>query len=162
MEYSIRKANEDDISYIMDIYASARSFMKENGNPNQWGDNYPSEGIIMNDIGAGNSYVIVKDGVIHGVFSFIIGEDKTYNKISDGKWLSCAPYGTIHRIASDGIIHGLVYKVVEFCKTKIGHLRIDTHSDNIIMQKAIKKCGFVYVGIISVRNAPRMAFELVN
>ena len=33
----IRKSTEQDIERMMEIYAYARKFMAENGNPNQWG-----------------------------------------------------------------------------------------------------------------------------
>ena len=33
----IRKSVMQDLGRIMEIYASARAFMAEHGNPNQWG-----------------------------------------------------------------------------------------------------------------------------
>jgi L-amino acid N-acyltransferase YncA len=40
----IRKTTEKDIERVMDIYAYARKFMAEHGNPNQWGKrNWPPE-----------------------------------------------------------------------------------------------------------------------
>lgn len=47
-------------------------------------------------------YVIEEDGEVHAVFYFFIGPDETYQVIQDGAWLSDAPYGTIHQVASDG------------------------------------------------------------
>lgn len=37
-----------------------------------------------------------------GTFCFIVGEDPTYAVIDNGKWLNDAPYGVIHRMASNG------------------------------------------------------------
>ena len=43
----IRKTTEKDIERVMDIYAHARKFMAEHGNPNQWGKrNWPPEELI--------------------------------------------------------------------------------------------------------------------
>lgn len=40
---TIRKATVNDKTRIMEIYAYARQFMAEHGNPNQWKNNNPSE-----------------------------------------------------------------------------------------------------------------------
>ena len=37
----IRKATMNDLPDILAIYAYAREYMKEHGNPDQWKDNYP-------------------------------------------------------------------------------------------------------------------------
>ena len=39
----IRLAVLEDFTSIMSIYAYARSFMQETGNPNQWGNHFPPE-----------------------------------------------------------------------------------------------------------------------
>ena len=52
-----------------------------------------------------------------------------------------------------------------FCITwayeQCGHLRIDTHGDNVVMQGLLKKLGFVHCGTIHVEedDFPRLAFE---
>ncbi len=42
-----------------------------------------------------------------------------------------------------------------------GHLRMDTHGDNTVMQALLRKLGFVYCGTIYVEedDYPRLAFE---
>ena len=94
-------------------------------------------------------------------FYFYIGEDPTYGVIEDGQWRSDTPYGTIHRIAVDGS-GGVLATAVAFGKTKINHLRIDTHHDNKIMQRAVAKYGFRRAGIIHLANgSPRIAYDLL-
>ena len=129
--------------------------------------------IIDNDIAAGNLYVIEeadkeqqtegtdnKNSRVHGVFFFKMGEDATYNVIEDGSWLSGDTYGTIHRVAGDGQVHGVLTMAVQFCEQKIKHLRIDTHNDNKIMQHVIEKNGFKRCGIIHVKDgSERIAYE---
>ena len=101
-----------------------------------------------------------KKNEIHGVFVFIIGADPTYEVIEDGAWPDNSPYGTIHRIAGDGQVKGLLQLCVAFCKTQIKILRIDTHHDNRIMQRAIEKNGFQRCGIIYTANgSPRIAYQ---
>lgn len=95
-------AKTEDLNNITDVYSYARKFMAENGNPTQWGTNYPSEQLIENDINNKKMYVIEEENQIHAVFMFDICEDETYEVIKNGQWLSDEEYGVIHRVASDG------------------------------------------------------------
>lgn len=160
MEYSVRKATACDLPRIEEVYAYARAFMVRTGNPNQWGTTNPRHEWLVDDIKKGLLYVITLDDQIHGVFYFYIGKDPTYGSIEEGQWKYPEPYGTIHRIASDGS-GGILRTAVEFCSQMINHIRIDTHHDNIVMQKAVAKLGFARSGIIRLANGdPRIAYEL--
>lgn len=160
---TIQKAEFKDLPEIMEIYRYARNYMKLTGNPNQWKDSSPSEEIILNDIQHENLYVILQNKEIHAVFAFISGEDPTYSRIEQGRWLQNTPYATLHRIAGDGKLHGIFSIIIEFCSEQIGHLRIDTHQDNQIMQHLICKNGFQKCGIIYVEDgSPRIAYEKIE
>lgn len=102
----ITLATAADLPRILALYAHARAFMAQNGNPSQWGQTRPTEADIAAHIAARELYVLREEGEIRGVFAFILGEDPTYRVIEQGAWLSDAPYGTIHAVASDGQIHG--------------------------------------------------------
>ena len=156
----IRCAKENDLPEILRIYEYARGFMARTGNPNQWTGGHPREELLRDDIAKRQLYVLETETGLHGVFAFIIGDDPTYAVIEQGAWRSSAPYGTIHRIASDGQIHGFLQSAVDFCWQQIPHLRIDTHADNRVMQHLIVKCGFTRCGIIRLENGdPRIAYE---
>ena len=160
MNYTVRNAVSEDLPRIEEIYAYARSFMEKTGNPNQWGKTNPPHEWLVDDIEKKLLYVITDDQGIHGVFYFFIGPDPTYGQIEDGQWRSNAPYGTIHRIASDGS-GGVLRTAVAFSGKRIGNIRIDTHHDNVVMQKAVAKLGFERSGIIHLANgSPRIAYEL--
>ena len=45
----IRKASVQDLGQIMQVYDKARKFMRENGNAEQWGEDYPSAELIEHD-----------------------------------------------------------------------------------------------------------------
>ena len=157
----IRQASMEDLERILEIYAYARAFMAENGNPNQWGKTNPPKERLIADIVRGDLYVVTAEEKIRGVFAFFLGEDPTYRKIENGAWLSDAPYGTIHRIASDGS-GGIFPVVLTWCREKIAHIRIDTHHDNVVMQHVVEKAGFQRCGIIYIADgSPRIAYELV-
>ena len=161
----IRKSTQRDFARMMEIYAYARDFMASHGNPNQWGaTNWPPEALIHQDIQDGSSYVCVNDdGTVIGTFFFRQGPDiePTYREISDGAWLDGSPYGVIHRLASDGSVKGVGAFCLNWAYAQCGHLRIDTHKDNAVMQNMVKKLGFVHCGTIYVEedNDPRLAYE---
>ena len=158
---TIRQAEQKDLFDISRIYERAREYMAATGNPTQWGKSFPPENLIKDDICQKYSYVVEADGGIHGVFAFISGTDPTYAHI-EGAWMSDAPYGTIHRIASDGTVKGVFAAAIAFCKSRISHIRIDTHADNKTMRRAIEKAGFKECGIIRVADGtPRIAYELI-
>lgn len=156
----ISKARSDEIDDIMEVYRYAREFMAANGNPNQWGDGYPETSLIKEDIEKGNFYVMKEDGKIVGVFAFIIGEDETYSYIEDGKWSYDETYGTIHRVAGNGTVKGVFKECLDYCSCLCSYIRIDTHPNNIPMQRAILKNGFRECGIIYVRDgSKRIAYD---
>lgn len=79
----IRKSKEEDIKSILEIFESAKEFMRKNGNYSQWGENYPGEQDILNDISKGNSYVgCDMEEEIVMTFAFILGNDPTYTNIN--------------------------------------------------------------------------------
>ena len=156
----IRPAKEEDLPELRRVYNAARQYMIRSGNPDQWADGYPKQEILDNDLALGDRlWVIEENGVIHGVFAFILGADPTYFYIK-GAWMNDLPYGTIHRIASDGQLHGVFETALAFCKTKCKSIRIDTYKDNLTMQHLILKHGFTRCGIIYLENgSPRIAYQ---
>lgn len=158
----IRKADMDDLDQIMGIYQYARTFMKRNGNPGQWGNEFPPRELIVADIKARQCYVCVDGDSLQGVFAFIVGEDPTYAVIEEGAWLSEEPYGTIHRIAAAEGAKGIFSRCIAYCGEMVHNLRIDTHHDNKVMQHLIEKNGFRKCGIIYVADgSERLAYQLI-
>lgn len=159
----IRLATKEDLPSIYEIYGAARRFMAENNNPTQWGDVYPPDELLALDVERRRLYAVADDGRICGSFVFIIGEDPVYQRIEDGAWLSDAEYGAIHRIASDGTRRGVFQEAIDYCKGVIGHIRIDTHTDNLVMQHLVEKNGFIRCGTVFVRDdSPRIAYEYIE
>ncbi len=156
----VRKADENDISEIMIIYDAARAFMRRNGNLRQWINGYPSRGMIEEDIRAGRLYVLADGEGIYGVFMMQLGPDRTYLSIRDGAWRDDSDYAVIHRIASSGRKGGVLHETLEFVSLHCPHIRIDTHADNIPMQRALLRENFVRCGIIVCSDGTdRIAFE---
>lgn len=160
MNFLIRNASINDLPQILKIYADARQYMRQSGNPNQWGDSHPTESMIRKDIAAGLLYVCTQQNEILGVFYYKQGIDPTYLQIFDGNWLNEAPYGVIHRIAVAAHRKGVASSCFDFALCQCPNLRIDTHRDNIPMQKSLQKNGFQQCGIIHLENGDeRIAFH---
>ena len=156
----IRKSTAQDLEQIMALYQAARAFMRENGNPNQWGDSYPSRETIESDLAAGKSYVCLKDGAIVATFYFAVEEEPTYRVIEQGEWICDGPYGVVHRITADGSTRGAASFCLNWCYEQCGNLRIDTHRANQPMQRCLARNGFVYCGVIHIADgAERIAFQ---
>lgn len=145
---TIRPAILSDMPQMQEIFAIARQFMIASGNPNQWGDGYPSDEFLRRDIESGDSYVCMENGEIVATFLLRGGDDPTYARIKDGAWLNNEPYATIHRIAGNGKVKGVLHAAMELALQQYDNIRIDTHRDNLVMQRAVQKEGFRYCGII--------------
>lgn len=159
----IRLAEMSDLTEILRIYAHARAYMAEQGNPSQWGKVKPPRETLEQDIKKRQLYVCTNDNSIYGVFALIFGADPTYARIERGNWKSAEPYGAIHRVAGDGTVKGVFAECLEYCKARSWHLRIDTHADNRIMQHCIEKNGFDRCGMIHIQDGtPRIAYEYME
>lgn len=156
---TIRKATLADLPEVLDIYVYAREQMAAAGNP-QWAGGRPSEETVKADIAAGNSYVMLDGDELVGVFTLILGEEPTYAVIEDGAWLDDEPYGTLHRIASNGKARGVMQAALAFCEGVSPNMRVDTHEKNLAMQHILEKNGYVYCGRIYVDDGtPRRAYQ---
>lgn len=156
----VRPTTLADLPRLLKIFAHARHFMTQAGNPNQWDENYPSEELLTEDINSGDSYVVVHNGQIEATFVLRGGTDPTYSTIYEGTWLSNRPYATIHRIASTGAVKGIFRIAMQLALRHHESIRIDTHQDNKPMQGAILKEGFHRCGLIHCWNGDeRVAFQ---
>ena len=163
---NFRKAEISDLPELMEIINSAKDYLKQKG-IDQWQNNYPNQETIKNDIKDCNSYLLIKENTIIATAAIIFGEDPTYNYIEGGDWLTEGEYGVIHRSAvaeeykGQGVIAEIFKEAFIIAKSKnAASIRIDTHPDNLPMQRAIEKEGFSYCGIVYMEdNSKRLAYE---
>ena len=160
---TIRKALPADVAAIVAIYEASRRYMRATGNLTQWSDGYPAQADVEADLAAGCCYVGEIEEEIVMAFAFLLGDDPTYRIIEAGAWLNERPYGTIHRLGSNGRRGGMLAACVDFCFTLTDNLRLDTHRDNRPMLTAVERLGFTRCGIIYCRDgSPRIAFQKVR
>ncbi len=159
----IRAATLSDLDEILKIYARARSFMREHGNPTQWGDSYPSKELVISDLEQGCLFLVVDDkNAIAGVFSCFKNGDPDYDVIKNGEWLNDEPYTAIHRIASAGTHKGIFSHILEYCLTFSNNIKVDTHLNNTVMQSVLAKHGFKKCGIITADGLDFIAFQFAK
>ena len=159
---TIRKAELNDLNIILKIFEHARNYMKENNNPNQWGDNHPPASLIEEDIKNSIGYVCLdEENNIVGYFCFYVGIEEDYNQIYEGNWLNDREYAVIHRIATMSNKKGVGGFCMRYCFDKYKNIKIDTSEFNIPMQKLLEREGYKKCGIIKLRRneEDRIAFQ---
>ena len=163
-----RKATTKDIDKIMQIFSAARKRIAELG-INQWQDGYPHEEVVREDIALSRSYVGEVDGKVAATIMIMTENEPTYDVIYNGKWAVDGEYLTIHRIALDGALCGtgaarklMAFAEQEAINRKMKSIRVDTHEGNVPMRRNLEKNGYVYCGIIHLKNGDeRVAYQKV-
>lgn len=160
----IRPATPADVNEAAKIYDNAREFMKKSGNPTQWAGEYPNGYDVEIGIANGTSYVCEDNGEIVATFHFEMNtDDPTYRKIYEGEWKNSEPYAVIHRIAVKYNGRGIADFCYSECFKLQQNIKIDTHRNNLPMQKSLTKNGFEYCGIIYLENGEeRLAYQKVK
>ncbi len=167
MDLRLEVSKIENLKKIKAIYEDGRQALKKM-NIDQWQDGYPKEPLIIEDIKKAISYSVFYQNDLVATVVFFIGIEEDYNKIDDGRWISNSSiYGVIHRIAvkegfkGKNVASFIISKAVEMAKKEqVKSIRIDTHEDNIPMQKMLKKNNFIHCGLIHLKDgSPRWAFE---
>ena len=161
-----RKTTIEDINNVMNIINKAKEYFRKN-RIDQWQNGYPNSDTIHTDIKNNSSYILESENKILATAMVSFEEDKTYKNIYNGEWLNNGDYAVIHRIAvsenskGNGIASTIIKKVENLCKeNKVKSIKVDTHKDNISMQKLLRKNDFKYCGIIYLEDgSERIAFE---
>ncbi|GKX66236.1 GNAT family N-acetyltransferase [Inconstantimicrobium mannanitabidum] len=161
-----RKTDIMDINQVMNIIKQAQTYFKNQG-IDQWQNNYPNTETIRKDIENNYSYVLIKEHNIVATAAISFDGEKTYNNIYDGQWITNEDYAVIHRIAVDsnykgsGLSSEIIKNVEMLCLNRgIHSIKVDTHEENLSMQKMLKKNEFEYCGIIYLEDgSKRIAFE---
>lgn len=168
MKIESRKADVSDIAEILELISGASRFLREN-NVDQWQNDCPSEELILGDIKKGNGYVFFCDDKMCAYSMIGFYHEFDYDEIYDGKWIDDDIYAVLHRVAvADGFrgmgIGGKIIEIATDLAKEKGKtsLRIDTHKDNLAMQRMLEKAGFTYCGRVYVSGTlERIAFNKV-
>lgn len=163
-----RQAKISDLDQIVEIIELSKKYLKET-KVDQWQDGYPAKEDLIRDIESRNSYVLTnKDEIVATTVISLDGES-TYNSIFNGEWITNEDYIVMHRVAvhdkykGKGIFKELIKEAESLALNKgISSIKIDTHRDNISMQRAVVKNNFQKCGIIYLEDgSERIAFEKI-
>ena len=161
-----RHATIQDFPQMQAIYAHARALMAKNGNPTQWGNEFPREAVVRDDIANQRTMLLVdhvngKERIL-AQFALCTGEDPTYGTI-EGAWLDNDAYVTIHRIAASGLVKHAARDCINWALKHYGNVRADTHPNNKAMQHVLETSGFARCGLIQLIDRPtdttRIAYQ---
>lgn len=157
----IRKALAADLEEITSLAKIVRENMLKSG-LNQWLGDYPAYNDFYRDFKNDALYIKVIEDKIIGSISILPENDPAYLEVS---WQSDKAL-VVHRVLVEPSLQGkgigqeLINHSFSLAKEK-GYeaVKIDTHPDNLKMQKMLKSLNFVYRGYLSSIN--RLAYELV-
>ncbi len=171
MEFTLAKM--EHLDQMCEITEQAKAQIRRMGF-DQWQKGNPCREVWIRDIEEENTWVAVEGEEVLGIFAFFTTPDPSYAVI-DGAWLTGddGVYAAMHRVCvSDkckgkGVAGKMFQKTFELAAEHgRASVRIDTHPENLPMQRALKKAGFVYCGEIHLKGgaedgALRIAFEKV-
>ncbi|HKL47860.1 MAG TPA: GNAT family N-acetyltransferase, partial [Candidatus Izemoplasmatales bacterium] len=126
-----------------------------------WLGDYPNAAHFKADLKSHGLYVYLDKGQIIGSISILQENDPPYQAIQWHRQLSLV----IHRFMVDpnhqkkGVGIALFEHAIQLTTIKHQSLKVDTHPDNVKMQKLILKMNFEYMGYLSSIN--RLAYELI-
>ena len=170
MEFTLAK--QEHLTALCSITEAAKAQLKRLG-VDQWQKGYPNEAVWVDDIRQGITWVAVENGEVLGAFMFQTAPEAAYAKI-DGVWLTeGTPYASLHRVCvaesskGQGVVGEMFRHSFELAKRAgCPSVRIDTHEENLPMQRALEKAGFTPCGTIFLIGGredgdPRRAYEKI-
>ena len=173
MTHGIRKATAEDLPEILEIIRQGQSFLKSQGLSQWQEDRGPKSVDIEQDIAKDEGYVFLYEERPCGYTSLVSGVDPVYTAITEGQWETNIGqvYVSVHRVAVSMAIRGkgfgkifLALIVAEAKKLGYADIRIDTHLENLIMQKVITDTGFIYRGMVEFPffDGRRKAYQMID
>lgn len=158
-----RKAGCRQTGEIADILSGGSARLRVQG-VDQWQRGYPNRATVEADVAAGVGMVLCEGEAVAAYGAVIFTGEPAYDDISGGVWLSDGPYAVIHRLCvaepflGRGCGAEFMRRAEEFVRGRVASLRIDTHPDNVIMQRLVRRAGFTYCGDVVIESR-RLAFE---
>lgn len=149
-----RTAQTADLPAMMKMVEEAKEGFRAR-NIDQWQKGEPNEQGLTEGIEKSVVHVLEENGEVLGMITVVPGPEADYAVI-DGAWLNDEPYFAFHRVC-----------VSEAHKEKgVRNIRIDTHPDNLSMQKALAKNGYTFCGKITLCSGseagdPRFAYQKI-
>ena len=163
--FTLSLAELSELSDCVAVLSDGRRYQQSQGFI-QWPTGYPAQEDVKQDIFNRQGYVLKDKGRICAYF-YIAFEDPSYPNIR-GAWHSREDYMVIHRVAiadgyrGQGVSDILFRSFEDLAKSKgIHNLRIDTHENNIPMQRVLARHGYTCCGTVVQNNGLRWAYDKI-
>ena len=168
MGLALRESVESDMAQLTGMLEDAIALLAMN-NIDQWQNGTISNEDLLDAIMHDQGFVWEQRDAT-GIAGFCVLDtyDELYEEtLAEGKWTVEGPYLSIHRVMVSQHLRGRKVTSQMFLDIKkmgivnnITSLRIDTHPDNVMMQKTLKRNGFVRTGLLYMPSgSPRYTYE---
>lgn len=176
----MRPATVDDVPAIVATLEAGRSLLASDG-IDQWQDGIgPSVDLVTSDVARGWGRVFLIDGEVAATAALTDEPEPAYDQIVDGAWQTrdnvviptgaTSVYATIHRVAVAPAFRGMhvaqrfYARLIEEARARgFAEIRVDTHADNVRMQRVIASAGFSRACTVRISDNPkdlRWAYQL--
>lgn len=159
--FAIRPARTEEVQKVMDLYRQTIVWMRSAG-LRQWGDDYPNQEDLLEDIESGDAYVAVLGGRIIGVMTVNGRVEEQYGAIS---WQIPGPMQSIHRLCIHPDVQGrgCAARMVRFAEELAARrgaevMRLDTSSDNLRALELYRQAGYAARGTCVFSPRPELTF----
>lgn len=164
-----RFATHEDLPALVQMSRQAVANFRARG-IKQWQGGEPNKDSLAAGIDRQVIHVLEEDGTVLGMITVVSGPELSYQDI-DGAWLNDEPYCAFHRVCVEeslkgrGIAAKLFSCSEEYARTQgFTNVRIDTHPDNLSMQRALAKSGFIRCGGLILKEGaeagdPRIGYQ---
>lgn len=164
-----RTAGQEDLQRLVELADQAKEYFRSS-HIDQWQKGEPNEAELAQSVAKEQIHVLEKDGRILAMITLQEGDEPSYREI-EGSWLNDRPYMAFHRVCVDNSVKGQnlaarLFSHSEAIAQDLGYqdIRIDTHPDNLSMQRALEKNGFKPCGRIILtegleKGAPRIGYQ---
>ena len=150
MGLALRGSIESDMAQLTGMLEDAIALLAMN-NIDQWQNGTISSEILLDAIMHDQAFVWEqRDSTGIAGFCVLDTYDELYENLAEGEWTVPGSYLAIHRVMVSQHLRGRKVTTQMFLDIKkmgivnnVDSLRIDTHPDNIMMQKTLKRNGFV-------------------
>lgn len=155
MGLALRGSIESDMAQFTGMLEDAIALLAMN-NIDQWQNGTISSEILLDAIMHDQAFVWEqRDSTGIAGFCVLDTYDELYENLAEGEWTVPGSYLAIHRVMVSQHLRGRKVTTQMFLDIKkmgivnnVDSLRIDTHPDNIMMQKTLKRNGFVRTGLL--------------
>ncbi|MDO4493477.1 MAG: GNAT family N-acetyltransferase [Clostridia bacterium] len=162
---------------MSEIAEEGKRYLKSRGVPQWQRGTYPDRALFESDVREGIGFVVAEGASVLAVCALTFAEEPAYRPeaLTAGQWQlpEGKPYASVHRVAVAESARGrhvssFLFSAAAALAKERGAcaLRADTHPENLVMQGALTRAGFVRCCELILPDGdeqgdPRYGYELL-